>query len=364
MAVILLFASGCQSGWDDKDTLDQLYRVDENGRLAHTRSIRKPSTFGRIMETILGPFGYEAPRSKDRVNNPGTVAREAILGLSGSLEDNLPLLAFALPLFSDLALHAPFALTRAQALRALADAIECRVGSVPPPAASRTEDAEAINQAILELVGRARPSPDSASPSPGPLTPERQLALVQFLGRIDHATLPTIRSALKALGFAADRFSSGNTAMRASIATGVNRLGRQLARLTVVGVLQKDQDPKVRGETTLVLRAAGEPWAERILLDLLQTEADPLVLRKIIRSLVVYRTPAVARTLLELYRQHPTPLVAALAKRGLLNYTLKDLGRDPAAWEARLRELGYLGNPEKPAVPAPAVTTPPASNTP
>jgi len=349
---LLLGLTGCgASGWQYRETLRQLYQVDREGRLQHATTIQQLGWSSRMLKSLLGPFGYDPAPSPVKVQEPGKLGRESILGLSGSLADDPALVAAAMPWFSNLALHAPFSLTRAQAVKAIATALDRQVPR-PPPAKDLIEESQAsIDQAIMDLVGSYTVvGPDQKAPVP--LSPERKLAIVKILATTDYKTLALVRKALMSLGVIARDLSEETVAVQEASVDGIHRLSWTLSRLTLQTVLARPQeDPVVRGSAAEALSAARAPWAERLLLTVVKPASDPIplrkeshprVLRKAYRALSAYRTPRVAQTLIAVVRANPSPLESALARRALTAYTQKDLGDDPDAWEKRLVEMGYL----------------------
>jgi hypothetical protein len=349
---VLVGMSGCgTSGWQYRETLRHLYQVDREGRMQHAVAIPQLSWSRRLFKTLLGPFGYDPAPSMVTVQEPGKLGRETILGLSDSLTDAPALLAVSMPWFSNLALHAPFSLTRAQAVKAIATALDRQIPR-PTPLEDPIEESQAsIDRAILDLVGSyAVVRPEQKAPVP--ISPERKRAIIEILATTDYKTLALNRKALKSLGVVARDLSSETTAVREACVAGIDRLSWTLARMTLQTVLARPQeDPVVRGAAAEALHVARARWAERLLLSLvsppvepiaLRKETHPLVLRKAYRALSSYRTPRVARALMAVARSNPSPLEAALVRRALTDYTQKDLGEDLDVWEKRLVELGYL----------------------
>jgi hypothetical protein len=343
IAVSIGAAAGCRSGWDYRSTLDQLYQTDENGRLYHASTIKELSFFPRALRSVLGPFGlYDPAPVEVPVTDPSTVGRETLLALSHSLDGDPALTAFAVPHFCDLALRAPFELTRAQAVGAIRTALDRQLPRLAPLTNPVEENSEEISEAVRELIGvesaGAKEVGTAATPSE-----ERTRVLVQRLATTDYRTPENTRTALKALGLV-HRLGAGDPR---PVEEGIYRLSRRLCRLTLLRLVESEKSVVVRGNTAEALRVTGAGWAERALLDMLRTENDPAVIRKVYRSLADYRTPAVARAMLEVFRSRPGSLDATLAKRGLLEFTREDLGRAPEPWEKRLAELGYLESPDR-----------------
>ncbi|MBN2490814.1 MAG: hypothetical protein JXQ29_08200 [Planctomycetes bacterium] len=353
--VAIALAGGCRTGWDHRSTLHQLYIPDESGQLVAASTVKELSSGQCLFRAVLGPFGlYDPVPEEVPVPDPAGLGRTTILELSGLLAGNPALTAFALPEFSELALKAPFELTRAQAVKALGTALDRQIPPLAPLRGATEESAERIGAAVRELIGRDA-AEATGSEAPGTLGEERRRELVHGLATTDYRSIENTRPALKALGLVA-RFAAGEPeSMRGVAEEGIYRLSRTLCRLTLLALLATEQSTVVRGAAAEAIGAAREDWAERALLDLLPAESDPGVIRKVYRSLAEYRTSAVARALIAAWKAQPNSLNATLARRALLEFTREDLGSALDAWENRLAELGYLAAPPPAPPRAPPV---------
>ena len=142
--LLCLLLSGCgTNGWDDRERLKQLYPVDADGRMTQADTVRSPNRFQRFLRTFIGPFGYAPAGSAEKLDDPGADGRDTILRLSGRLDGNVSLIAFAIPRLAELAVGAPYELTRAQAVTALATALDRQLPLQPPITDRFREDAEA-----------------------------------------------------------------------------------------------------------------------------------------------------------------------------------------------------------------------------
>jgi hypothetical protein len=312
--------------------------------LTQSNRVRRPNKFQRFLRTFLGPFGYDPRGAETVLDDPGADGRETILRLSSRMEGDPALIAFAIPRFAALALEAPYELTRAQAVVALTTALDRQLPVLPPVAEPFREDAAAQRSMRRMLLG-GDPDGDEPDFSPQDLAPARRTAVIRYLGETRYRTLKLASNALLTLGYL-ERFSGGGDRdTRRFVRDGIHRLARTVCRLTLERIQRTEKRDLVRGTAARALAAARQSWAEEMLLKMLLVETEASVLRKVYRSLDAYRTPRVARMLLDVLKSDPDPLRDALARRGLLNYTQQAMGPDPAAWEKRLGELGYLTGP-------------------
>jgi hypothetical protein len=339
---ILLFLGGCgTNGWDDRERLKQLYPVDADGRMTQADKVRSPNRFQRFLRTFIGPFGYAPTGSEEKLDDPGADGRETILRLSGRLDGNVSLIAFAVPRFAELAVGAPYELTRAQAVTALATALDRQLPPQPPISDAFREDAESVRLMIRMLLGVDVEQGEQAGRAPD-LPIARKVALIRNLSETRYETLQFARNAMLTLGYVSRTRARRDRAIRHAVRVGIYRLAREVCRLTLDRIQQSEERDLVRGAAARAMAKAREPWGEEMLLKMVLLETEAPVLRKVYRALDAYRTKRVARQLLGVLKSDPDPLRDALARRGLLNFTQQPMGPDPAAWEKKLRQLGYL----------------------
>lgn len=342
LSITLALLSGCgTTGWDDRDTLKDLYPVDTEGRMTQSSQVRELGSGQRFLRTLIGPFGYRPSGSLVKVEDPCALGCETIRSLSTRLDGNTALIAFAIPRFAALALKAPYELTRAQAVTALATALDHQLPSPPPVAEPFIEDPEALRTMIRLLLGVDVSRVDEGAEAQG-LPTARAVAIIRNLGETRYESLKPTTNALLALGYVSRTTADRDPEVTRYTRDGILRLGRTLCRFTLARILRSEPRDLVRGAAARAMAAARAPWGEEMLLKMLLTETEAPVLRKVYRALDAYRTPHVARRLLEVLKSDPDPLRDALSRRALLNFTQQPMGIDPAAWEKRLRKLGYL----------------------
>ncbi len=338
----LLVLTGCKTGWEYRDTLKQLYRIDDSGDVVHTQTLKEHSLVYRLLRRVTGPFGYDPAPGEVTVEDPGHLGRTAILGILENLEDDPALMADAVVRFSFLASRAPFDLTRTQALQALGKVLDRYLPPGPPVTDPLQEDTPAVHRAMVQLITGVQEA-EGKSERSAPLTPDQKSLRVDRLVRTRYGNPDTLGKALRVLAVLAKDPGEDPPALGTRVVQGIHTLGRALCAKTLESGLRTGRTPAVRAAAAHALGMARTPWAEKILLDRVPRESDPRVLRKVYRSLESYRTPAVARALLITLKTGKTQLEESLALRALTGYTRENLGQNPGTWEDRLRALGVLG---------------------
>lgn len=339
--VSLLALTGCKTGWEHRDTLKQLYRIDESGEVVHARTLKELNPVVRLLKRVAGPFGLDPSPGEVTVEEPGHLGRTAIFGLSEDLEDDPALTAEAVARFSFLAERAPFDLTRTHALQAIGKVLDRHLSPVPPATEPLEEDLPAIHRTMVQLIAGVQEA-GGGSERAVPLTPDQKRDLLDRLVQTRYRSLDALSKALRVLAVLAKNPGNDPPALETRVARGIHTLGRTLCGRTLDSVLRTGRTPAARAAAAHALGKARAPWAEKMLLGQVNRESDPGVLRNVYRSLEAYRTPPVARVLLSVLKTEKTQLEESLARRALIGYTRENLGQDPGAWEARLKALGVL----------------------
>ncbi len=333
LTFVLAGLCGCATGWDHQKRLNQLFKEEADGSLTLVHTIEEKTLFSYMRGFLVEPLGWKPTYALETVEDPSQDARETIQNLTEDLPEDPLLIARSLPLLSRIALHAPFNLTRAQAVLALRQTLQQALPVHPPLTRTVPEDAAAIDGGISGLL-------NALKNTTRPLTPATILPLLDRLIHTDYKTLALTGRSLMTLGILYVHTSTATAGMRPRVVEGIQRLGRTLCRFTLLRA-GEDKGFMVREAVARTLGEVGAPWAVPQLLKMLAEETDTMVLRKVFRSLEAYRTPPVARALVAIMKKPRRPLSLAMARRALTAFTREDLGPNPVKWEQRLQTLGY-----------------------